>query len=121
MSVVQLQVPRGTGMKGEEVESELEYPLELKRFHWLPVILNPLQIKQFLVAWISLARKMLVRVRTHKSPTASITKVLQAFSTCHMAERINHKPIRTRDERNDIRDYTLQTFPCALHIQGRPS
>jgi hypothetical protein len=84
-----LQVPRGTATKGEEVkrhESELESELKIEPLHRLlvDVVLARPGVKQLLVARVALAREVFVRIRAHQFSTASIAKVLRAFSTRHL-------------------------------------
>ena len=81
-------------MKGEEVkQSELESQLEINTLHLLPVVLlHPLKVKQLLVARVTLAGEMPIRIRAQQFSPTPIAKVLRAFPASHLP-LANHKPI----------------------------
>jgi hypothetical protein len=74
--------------------------LEINPVHRLPVILNPLKVKQFLVARVTFAREVFIRVRARKSSAAPIAKVLRALSTSHLVWSATRK---SQADHNDKR------------------
>lgn len=73
-------------MKGERSsdKSELESLLDIKSLLRLPVVLDGLDVKQFLITRVALAREMLVWLRAPQFSATPVTKVLRAFSASHL-------------------------------------